>query len=102
MRRWKKYGKEQALADTSQKMVKRLNTTLPDPLALYVSEMTGKGALYETPSAFIRDLVRRHMKKTLEHESSDIRALLVQSVQENNYSDWTDTDLADARKAAVE
>jgi hypothetical protein len=42
------------------------------------------------------------MKKTLEHESSDIRALLVQSVQENNYSDWTDNDLADARKTAVE
>jgi Arc/MetJ-type ribon-helix-helix transcriptional regulator len=102
MRRWKKYGKEQALADTSQKMVKRLNTTLPDPLALYVGEMTGKGALYETPSEFIRDLVRRHMERTLEHESKDIRAMLVQSVQENDYSDWTDIDLADARKAAVE
>jgi hypothetical protein len=42
------------------------------------------------------------MERTLEHESKDIRAMLVQSVQENDYSDWTDTDLADARKAAVE
>ncbi|WP_085585903.1 ribbon-helix-helix domain-containing protein [Thalassospira mesophila] len=89
------------MADTREKMVKRLNTTLPDPLALYVGEMTGKGSLYETPSEFIRDLVRRHMEKTLEQESSDIRAHLVQSLHENDYSDWTDNDLADARKAAV-
>lgn len=84
------------------KMVKRLNTTLPDPLALYVGEITGKGALYETPSEFIRDLVRRHMEKTLEQERGDIRVLLADSLRENDYSDWTDGDLADAREAAVE
>ena len=84
------------------KMVKRLNTTLPDPLALYVGEITGKGALYDTPSEFIRDLVRRHMEKSMEQERSDIHALLAQSLRENNYADWTDGDLADARKAAGE
>ena len=37
------------MADISEiRMVKRLNTTLPDPLALYVGEITGKGSLYET------------------------------------------------------
>ena len=90
--------------DKSQenKMVRRLNTTLPDPLALYVGEMTGKGSLYETPSEFIRDLVRRHMEKNHEQEHSDIRALLAQSLRENDYAALTDDDLADARKAASE
>lgn len=84
------------------KMVKRLNTTLPDPLALYVGEITGKGALYETPSEFIRDLVRRHMENALEQERSDIRTMLVQSLRENDYADWSDTDLAEARSAATQ
>ena len=84
------------------KMVKRLNTTLPDPLALYVGEVTGKGALYETPSEFIRDLVRRHMEKAQQHERNDINAMLAQSMRENDYAEWTGNDLADARKAASE
>ncbi|MEO0916760.1 MAG: hypothetical protein AAFY31_07210 [Pseudomonadota bacterium] len=84
------------------KMVKRLNTTLPDPLALYVGEITGKGALYETPSEFIRDLVRRHMETALEQERNDIRTMLMQSLRENDYADWSDTDLAEARSAATQ
>ncbi len=91
------------MADTHDtKMIKRLNTTLPDPLALYVGEITGKGSLYETPSEFIRDLVRRHMEKSLEQDRGDIRSLLAQSLRENDYSDLTDDDFADARKAATE
>lgn len=91
------------MADTHDtKMIKRLNTTLPDPLALYVGEITGKGSLYETPSEFIRDLVRRHMEKSLEQERGDIRTLLAQSLRENDYSDLTDDDFADARTAATE
>ncbi|MFV0302498.1 MAG: type II toxin-antitoxin system ParD family antitoxin [Paracoccus sp. (in: a-proteobacteria)] len=84
------------------KMVKRLNTTLPDPLALYVGEMTGSGALYETPSEFIRDLVRRHMERTYEQERREIHTLLNHSLNENNYADWTAADLDDARRAASE
>ncbi len=85
---------------STSRMVRRLNTTLPDPLALYVGEITGKGALYETPSEFIRDLVRRHMEKTLEAEHGNVRALLAQSLHENDYAPWSDADLTDARKAA--
>ena len=89
------------MTDTSKgKMVKRLNTTLPDPLALYVGEITGRGSLYETPSEFIRDLVRRHMEAALNHERGEVRALLQQSLRENEYSVWSDEDLADARRAA--
>ena len=83
------------------KMVKRLNTTLPDPLALYVGEITGKGALYETPSEFIRDLVRRHMEKAQDAERIEIRALLAQSLREDDYTAWTDGDLNEARSAAT-
>ena len=89
------------MTDTSKgKMVKRLNTTLPDPLALYVGEITGRGSLYETPSEFIRDLVRRHMEAALNQECGEVRALLLQSLRENEYSVWSDEDLADARRAA--
>ncbi len=89
------------MANTSKsKMVKRLNTTLPDPLALYVGEITGRGSLYETPSEFIRDLVRRHMEAALNHERGEVRALLQQSLRENEYSVWSDEDLADAHMAA--
>lgn len=89
------------MADSSEtKMVRRLNTTLPDPLAEYVGQISGKGSLYETPSEFIRDLVRRHMEKSLEQEREDIRRLLTRSMRENDYSDWTEDDLSDARKAA--
>jgi len=90
--------------DTRQenKMVKRLNTRLPDPLALYIGEITSKGALYETPSEFIRDLVRSHMEKVQDQERSDIAALLARSLRENDYADWSDGDLADMRKAASE
>jgi len=84
------------------KMVKRLNTTLPDPLALYVGEMTGSGALYETPSEFIRDLVRRHMERTNHQERQEIHMLLEQSLNENDYADWTAADLDDARCVASE
>ncbi|ARC87747.1 hypothetical protein JMM63_15005 [Rhodovulum sulfidophilum] len=87
---------------SENKMVKRLNTTLPDPLAHYVGEITGKGALYETPSEFIRDLIRRHMEKAQDVERGQINAMLAQSLSENDYSDWTNSDLADARKAARE
>ena len=87
--------------DPETKLVKRLNTTLPDPLALYVAEVTGKGALYETPSEFIRDLVRRHMETAMEREREDIRTMLARSLAEDDYAEWTEDDLADGRKAAA-
>lgn len=82
------------------RMVKRLNVTLPDPLALYVGGITGEGGLYETPGEFIRDLVRRHMEQALAAERRDVRALLAQSLQENDYVPWSDEDLAEVRRIA--
>lgn len=89
------------MSDAQEKLVRRLNTTLPDPLARYVAEMTGKGALYETPSEFIRDLVRRHMERTEAREQGEIQAMLARSLHENDYANWSDNDLADARNVAL-
>lgn len=42
------------------------------------------------------------MERSLEQEHSDVRALLAQSLRENDYADWTDDDLAEARETASE
>lgn len=82
------------------KMVKRLNATLPDPLALYVGVVTGKGGDYETPSEFIRDLVRRHMEHAEAKEEREIHTMLARSMAENDYAPWTAQDLQEARDLA--
>lgn len=79
------------------KSVKRLNATLPDQLAQFVGEITGKGGLYETPSEFIRDLIRRYIETTRNTETQEINNLLALSLAENNYSPWTKDDLQDIR-----
>jgi len=79
------------------KVIKRLNTVLPDHLAEYVGSITGKSGEYETPSEFIRDLIRRHMEKTKAKEEKEIQILLMQSLAENDYTPWTNNDLDEAR-----
>jgi len=83
----------------TQKIVKRLNATLPDPLAKFVGEITGDGGLYETPSEFVRDLIRRYMENHEATEHLEINHLLLHSVSENDYSSWSEQDLKDVRKA---
>lgn len=68
--------------------IKLLNATLPEPLARFVGEITGEGGLYETPSEFVRDLIRRYMEKTIKNEQQEINALLRQAIAENNYKDY--------------
>lgn len=79
------------------KKVKRLSATLPDPLARYVGSITGQGGDYETPSEFIRDLVRRHMEQSALREEHELQSLLMRSMAENDYADWTPDDLSDLR-----
>lgn len=78
--------------------VRRLNATLPEPLAQFVGEITGEGGLYETPSEFVRDLIRRFMEKTAATERHTLNDLLRQSIAENSYSDFTDEDANSIRK----
>ncbi|ESQ91366.1 ribbon-helix-helix domain-containing protein [Asticcacaulis benevestitus] len=41
----------------------RINARLSAPLAKFVARMVGEDGLYETPSEYIRDLIRRDMEK---------------------------------------
>ena len=77
----------------TSKAVKRLNATLPEPLANFVGEITGTGGLYETPSEFIRDLIRRYMENVQQTEYKDINNLLLESVTEADYAPWSDSDM---------
>ncbi len=81
------------------KSIKRLNATLPAPLAKFVGEITGDDGLYETPSEFIRDLIRRYMETVQQSENQEINTLLLQSISERDYSAWNKEDLQDIRNA---
>ena len=41
----------------------RINAHLSQPLAEFVARMVGVSGLYETPSEYIRDLIRRDMER---------------------------------------
>ncbi len=53
----------------------RINTRLSLPLATFVARMTADGGLYETPSEYIRDLIRRDMERR--DMGQDCAAILV-------------------------
>ncbi|MDR2881845.1 MAG: hypothetical protein LBV29_08115 [Azoarcus sp.] len=44
-------------------MSERINARLPQPLAEFVSRMVGETGLYETPSEYVRDLIRRDLER---------------------------------------
>lgn len=46
-------------------MSDRINTRLPKPLADHVNRMVGPDAIYETPSEYIRSLIRKDMESEL-------------------------------------
>jgi Arc/MetJ-type ribon-helix-helix transcriptional regulator len=82
---------------TQNTPINRLNATLPAPLAQFVGEITGEGGLYETPSEFVRDLIRRYMEKTAVAERHTLNGLLRQSIAENSYSPVTAKDAKSIR-----
>ncbi len=41
----------------------RINTRLSGPLSDFVARMVGANGAYETPSEYVRDLIRRDMEK---------------------------------------
>lgn len=43
-------------------MSDRINARLPKPLADHVSRMVGQDSIYETPSEYIRSLIRKDME----------------------------------------
>ena len=44
-------------------MSERINARLSQPLAEFVDRMVGEEGLYETPSEYVRDLIRRDMER---------------------------------------
>lgn len=44
-------------------MSERINARLSRPLAEFVERMVGETGLYETPSEYVRDLIRRDMER---------------------------------------
>jgi antitoxin ParD1/3/4 len=44
-------------------MSERINACLSRPLAEFVERMVGETGLYETPSEYVRDLIRRDMER---------------------------------------
>jgi antitoxin ParD1/3/4 len=44
-------------------MSERINARLSQPLAEFVDRMVGDTGLYETPSEYVRDLIRRDMER---------------------------------------
>lgn len=44
-------------------MSERINARLSQPLAEFVARMVGDAGLYETPSEYVRDLIRRDMER---------------------------------------
>jgi antitoxin ParD1/3/4 len=89
------------MPSTSPQSIKRLNATLPEQLAQFVAKMTGEDGLYETPSEFIRDLIRRYMENMAMAEGRTINNLLRQSLAENSYTPLTPNDAAAIRQALL-
>lgn len=90
---------DRTTSQDSHKMIRRLNATLPPKLAEFVAEVTGEDGLYETPSEFVRDLIRRYMENVHATERHEINTLLRQSMAENDYTPLTRQDAMDIRNA---
>lgn len=80
--------------------VGRINAILPERLAYHVGAVINSSGLYENASEFIRDLIRRHMEEAEKVAQKEINTLLLQSIQENDYSDWTESDIDALRQIA--
>lgn len=48
-------------------MTDRINARLPQALATHVSQVVGRNGSFETPSEYVRDLIRRDMARTDVH-----------------------------------
>ncbi len=61
-------------------MSDRINARLSKPLADHVNRMVGKNGLYETPSEYIRSLIRRDM----ESDASRVYAAVIEGFEDIN------------------
>ena len=69
-------------------MSNRVNARLSKPLAEHVNRMVGADGLFETPSEYIRSLIRRDM----ESDSSQVYAKIIEGfedIQEERFFEST-------------
>ncbi|MFT6865198.1 MAG: antitoxin ParD1/3/4 [Cyclobacteriaceae bacterium] len=59
-------------------MSDRINARLSKPLAEHVDRMVGRESLFETPSEYIRSLIRRDM----ESDSSQVYAKIIEGFED--------------------
>ncbi|MDW3195281.1 MAG: hypothetical protein R8G66_23095 [Cytophagales bacterium] len=53
-------------------MSDRVNARLPKPLAEHVKKMVGPEGLYETPSEYLRSLIRKDMNSDVNYVSTSL------------------------------
>ena len=61
-------------------MSDRINARLSKPLAEHVNRMVGKDSLFETPSEYIRSLIRRDM----ESDASQVYSAIIEGFEDIN------------------
>ncbi|PTX58577.1 antitoxin ParD1/3/4 [Kordia periserrulae] len=69
-------------------MSDRINARLPKPLADHVSRMVGQDSIFETPSEYIRSLIRKDM----ESEFSQVYTAVIDGftdIKEGRYMEST-------------
>ena len=60
-------------------MSERINARLSQPLAEFVERMVGEAGLYETPSEYVRDLIRRDKERAEQEAFGRLKAELTRA-----------------------
>jgi putative addiction module CopG family antidote len=70
-----------------------LNVAMPDELREFVDERTKKAG-FSTPTEYVRHLIRLDLERETQRR---LAAALLERIDDQQYSDLTDGDLADLR-----
>ena len=81
-------------------MSERINVRLSRPLAEFVGRMVGDTGLYETPSEYVRDLIRREGQFVQDAILTGYRDLAAGRVFESSGDFKTDMALLDQKEAS--
>ena len=82
-------------------MSERINARLSQPLAEFVDRMVGEAGLYETPSEYVRDLIRRDKTRLEQAMEERLRIELAHAfaAPESAYTRLTAGDVIARNKA---
>ena len=82
-------------------MSERINARLSQPLAEFVDRMVGEAGLYETPSEYVRDLIRRDKERAEQEAFDRLKAELAHAfaAPESSYKPLTAAEVIARNKA---